>query len=127
MHIFMLSSSCKSPISYCMLPFNDLQLNAEHELKGGGVALPRGPSINQFCRVSSAGVMPAFVILLALIARLVFRFAVFSLHEPLTSSLFARHLCTFSLESPVINNDCIHHTCKFRNFVCDLICSMHFG
>ena len=45
-HVLTLSSSCKSPISYCMLPFADLQLDAEHELKGGGVALPRGPSIN---------------------------------------------------------------------------------
>ena len=42
MHVFMLSSSCKSPISYCMLPFADLQLNAEHELKGGGVPSPEG-------------------------------------------------------------------------------------
>ena len=42
MHVLMLSSSCKSPISYCMLPFADLQLNAEHELKGGGVPSPEG-------------------------------------------------------------------------------------
>ena len=42
MHVFMLSSSCKSPFSYCMLPFADLQLDAEHELKGGGVTAPVG-------------------------------------------------------------------------------------
>ena len=42
MHVLMLSSSCKSPISYCMLPFADLQLNAEHNLKGGGVPSPEG-------------------------------------------------------------------------------------
>ena len=33
MHVLMLSSSCKSPISYCTLPFADLQLDAEHKLK----------------------------------------------------------------------------------------------
>ena len=42
MHVFMLSSSCKSPISYCMLPFADLQLNAKHDLKGGGVPFQKG-------------------------------------------------------------------------------------
>ena len=31
MHVLMLSSSCKSPISHCMLPFANLQLHAEHE------------------------------------------------------------------------------------------------
>merc|ERR1712110_130794 len=37
MNVLMMSSSCKSPISQCMLPFANLQLHAEHELKGGGV------------------------------------------------------------------------------------------
>ena len=42
MHVFMLSPFCKSPFSYCMLPFADLQLNAERNLKGGGVPSPEG-------------------------------------------------------------------------------------
>ena len=42
MHVLMMSSSCKSPISHCMLPFANLQLHAEHELKGGGVPSPEG-------------------------------------------------------------------------------------
>jgi hypothetical protein len=37
----------QSPPSDCMLPFADPQLDADHELKGGGVALPRGPSIKK--------------------------------------------------------------------------------
>ena len=41
-HAWPFLSSCKSPISYCMLPFADMQLNAEHELKGGGVPSPKG-------------------------------------------------------------------------------------
>ena len=40
MNVLMTSSSCKSPISHCMLPFANLQLHAEHELKGGGVPSP---------------------------------------------------------------------------------------
>ena len=42
MNVLMMSSSCKSPISHCMLPFASLQLHAEHELKGGGVPSPEG-------------------------------------------------------------------------------------
>ena len=40
-----------------MLPIADLELNAEHELKGGGVALPRGPSIN-YTLVSTHQIRP---------------------------------------------------------------------
>ena len=42
MNVLMMSSPCKSPISHCMLPFANLQLHAEHEMKGGGVPSPQG-------------------------------------------------------------------------------------
>ena len=32
----------QSPMSHCMLPFANLQLYAEHKLKGGGVPSPEG-------------------------------------------------------------------------------------
>ena len=49
-----------------------------------------------------------------------------SAFEPFGILIFAHNLCIFSLRSPVSSNDCIHHTCKFMNFVCHLLLSLYF-
>ena len=67
-----------------------------------------------------------FLILFALIALLAVPIAIFPLLEPFGILIFAHYLCIFSLRSPVSSNDCIHHTCKFMNFVCHLLFSLYF-
>ena len=69
---------------------------------------------------------PFLPIWLALVTLLVVRIAIFPLFEPFGILIFAHFMCIFSLRSPVSSNDCIHHTCKFMNFVRHLLLSLYF-
>ena len=57
------------------------------------------------------------IILFAHIALLAVPIAIFSLFEPFKILILAHDLCIFSLQSPVNENDRMHHTYIFLSFV----------